>query len=76
MSDEQLAFALKTKIIDFILASPLNIELIPDDVERAMYMQILVVIETHMRQPSFLEHTANHFNSLYYWIRRKVPRFF
>jgi len=76
MSNNKIAQELNTRIIDFILASPLNIASIPDDIERAMYMQILVVIETHMRQPSFLEHTASTLNSCYYWIRRKVKKFF
>lgn len=32
-------------IIDTILASPLNIESIPDEVERQLYEQILLVLE-------------------------------
>lgn len=33
------------KIVDIILASPLNIDSIPDDVEREMYESILDVLD-------------------------------
>ena len=42
--NDKLAEQIHTKIIDYILASPMNIELIPDDIERQMYETILDVI--------------------------------
>ena len=42
--NHELAKQINDRIIDFILASPLNIDIIPDDIEREMYEKILDVI--------------------------------
>ena len=47
MSEEKVN-ALHTKIIDIILQSPLNIESIPDDIERAIYEQILEALQSEV----------------------------
>ena len=43
-NNESLAKEINTKIIDYILASPINIDMIPDDIERKMHETILNVI--------------------------------
>jgi hypothetical protein len=45
MDNDQLAKSINTQIIDFILQSPLNVEFIPDEIERQMYEQILTIVE-------------------------------
>ncbi len=54
-SPEQLALDLKNSIIDVILASPLNIQVIDDQTERILYMNILDIIEQYVIQPSCWE---------------------
>lgn len=75
-SNGKIASEINAKIIDIILASPLNIQFIPDDVERAMYMEILTAVETYVQQPSFqrkvLTALGDTFTSCYSWIRNKV----
>lgn len=53
-NNETLAKDINTKIIDYILASPINIEFIPDDIERQMYETILnaVLFEYNRRDDS------------------------
>ena len=41
----QLSEDIKTKIIDYILESPLNIQVIPDDIERELYANIFNIID-------------------------------
>lgn len=45
ISKENLTSVLKERIIDSILRSELNIEEIPDDVERRLYESILEVVD-------------------------------
>lgn len=46
MSDkEDITYILQQRIIDIILDSPLNIQSIPDDVERKMYEAIFDAID-------------------------------
>ena len=52
-SHQQLAQDLKNSIIDVILASPLNIQVIDDQTERDLYLNILNVIEQYILQPSW-----------------------
>lgn len=42
--EEDLARRLTEEIIDVILASPLNVDVIPDDVERDLYVQLFCTL--------------------------------
>lgn len=45
---QEITDLINKKIIDFIIESPLNVDFIPDDIEREMYNRILTVIEENM----------------------------
>lgn len=54
-----LADEIKQRIIDVILASPLNIQAIDDVTERELYTTILDVVEEYVVHPSFLQYLAS-----------------
>jgi hypothetical protein len=48
MSNDSLAQSINKAIIDIIMNSPLNIPMLPDDIEREMYEKILETIEQQL----------------------------
>jgi len=51
-NNEKICVVIHSKIVDIILNSRMNIERIPDDIEREMYMNILSVLEDTLPKTS------------------------
>jgi hypothetical protein len=71
-SNIEIAEQIKTRIVDFIIASPLNVSFIPDDIEREMYNEILSAVEFYVVQPTFRERVILSFKSCFSWFKHKV----
>jgi hypothetical protein len=52
MKHSALTEQIKRSVIDVILASPLNVQSIPDDIERQIYEEIFNIIDTTMNAQS------------------------
>ena len=64
---EDLSEKIKDRIIDYILKSPLNVDFIPDDIEREMYENIFDVIEETIHNDA----TGRCCNSICDWFKKK-----
>jgi hypothetical protein len=68
-----LADRIKQELISVILASPLNISFIPDDLERQMYDAIFTAIEDVIVEPSTWQKIKGFFNHLLSCFRSSSP---
>ena len=51
---KDLSERIKNEIVDYIIASPLNIQSIPDDIEREMYNRIFDCINSEFSSKTFV----------------------
>lgn len=71
----KLANKLHKTIIDIILASPLNIPMLPDDIEREMYERIFLVIDEHVN-PTCWNGMYKKIQELWEDMCRRIKEFF
>lgn len=61
---QELSNRIKDRIITMILESPLNVDFIPDDIERELYHNILSAVEEVLEKPSFWQNVKTFLKQL------------
>jgi hypothetical protein len=64
-TEHERALRIKNQIINVILASPLNIPFIPDDIERDIYLAILSELEPILTSRSFWQKVGDFFKRIF-----------
>lgn len=64
-SEHERALRIKNQIISVILASPLNVPFIPDDIERDIYLAILSELEPILTSRSFWQKVGDFFKRIF-----------